>query len=121
MPYQPASTAGEAIERMLVEKRISSKINYDVLRDLDKGFGSDDSTTAGTSIIPQVDESLASSLTGLSSSVPTVPPVPVGDASSLSITRMPSTGGGRLPSLSTRKRTLSSLGGLSMYGRSTTK
>ena len=37
--YQtPASTAGEAIERMLVEKKISSKINYDVLRDLDKAW-----------------------------------------------------------------------------------
>ncbi|XP_075049160.1 transcription factor IIIB 90 kDa subunit [Mixophyes fleayi] len=29
-----ASTAGEAIERMLEQKKISSKINYDVLRDL---------------------------------------------------------------------------------------
>ncbi|KAM9338917.1 transcription factor IIIB 90 kDa subunit-like [Symphorus nematophorus] len=29
-----ASTAGEAIERMLEKKKISSKINYDVLRDL---------------------------------------------------------------------------------------
>ncbi|XP_066200779.1 transcription factor IIIB 90 kDa subunit isoform X2 [Saccopteryx leptura] len=36
-----ASTAGEAIERMLEQKRISSKINYSVLRDLDsKGGGS---------------------------------------------------------------------------------
>eukprot|EP00058_Branchiostoma_floridae_P019070 XP_002604559.1 hypothetical protein BRAFLDRAFT_79421 [Branchiostoma floridae] len=31
-----ASTAGEAIEKMLQEKKISSKINYDVLRDLNK-------------------------------------------------------------------------------------
>lgn len=30
-----ASTAGEAIEKMLEQKRISSKINYSVLRDLD--------------------------------------------------------------------------------------
>ncbi|XP_015179207.1 PREDICTED: transcription factor IIIB 90 kDa subunit [Polistes dominula] len=30
----PASTAGEAIEKMLQEKRISSKINYDVLKSL---------------------------------------------------------------------------------------
>ncbi|KAM8781822.1 transcription factor IIIB 90 kDa subunit isoform 2-T2 [Rhynchonycteris naso] len=36
-----ASTAGEAIERMLEQKKISSKINYSVLRDLDsKGGGS---------------------------------------------------------------------------------
>ncbi|KAI1895384.1 hypothetical protein AGOR_G00105740 [Albula goreensis] len=31
-----ASTAGEAIEKMLEQKKISSKINYDVLRDLNK-------------------------------------------------------------------------------------
>ncbi|XP_068198534.1 transcription factor IIIB 90 kDa subunit-like isoform X2 [Antennarius striatus] len=36
-----ASTAGEAIEKMLEKKRISSKINYDVLRDLNsRGTGS---------------------------------------------------------------------------------
>ncbi|KAJ8410378.1 hypothetical protein AAFF_G00203590 [Aldrovandia affinis] len=36
-----ASTAGEAIERMLEQKKISSKINYDVLRDLNsKGSAS---------------------------------------------------------------------------------
>lgn len=35
IPTGPASTAGEAIEKMLVEKRISSKINYEVLRDLE--------------------------------------------------------------------------------------
>lgn len=36
-----ASTAGEAIERMLQKKKISSKINYDVLRDLNsRGTGS---------------------------------------------------------------------------------
>ena len=29
-----ANTAGEAIEKMLAEKKISSKINYDVLKDL---------------------------------------------------------------------------------------
>ena len=35
VPTGPASTAGEAIEKMLVEKKISSKINYEVLRDLE--------------------------------------------------------------------------------------
>lgn len=30
----PASSAGEAIEKILQEKRISSKINYDVLKTL---------------------------------------------------------------------------------------
>ncbi|XP_036286223.1 transcription factor IIIB 90 kDa subunit isoform X2 [Pipistrellus kuhlii] len=34
-----ASTAGEAIEKMLEQKRISSKINYSVLRDLDSKAG----------------------------------------------------------------------------------
>ncbi|KAK0130756.1 Transcription factor IIIB subunit [Merluccius polli] len=32
-----ASTAGEAIEKMLEQKRISTKINYEVLRDLNQG------------------------------------------------------------------------------------
>ncbi|KAM4522087.1 transcription factor IIIB 90 kDa subunit-like [Odontesthes bonariensis] len=35
-----ALTAGEAIERMLEKKKISSKINYDVLRDLNRATGS---------------------------------------------------------------------------------
>lgn len=36
-----ASTAGEAIEMMLEKKKISSKINYDVLRHLNsRGVGS---------------------------------------------------------------------------------
>lgn len=30
----PANSVGEAIEKMLAEKKISSKINYEVLRDL---------------------------------------------------------------------------------------
>nr|XP_006043392.1 transcription factor IIIB 90 kDa subunit isoform X5 [Bubalus bubalis] len=34
-----ASTAGEAIEKMLEQKKISSKINYSVLRGLDAGGG----------------------------------------------------------------------------------
>ncbi|XP_070705338.1 BRF1 general transcription factor IIIB subunit b isoform X2 [Pempheris klunzingeri] len=41
-----ASTAGEAIERMLEKKKISSKINYDVLRDLNsRGTGSGGSSS----------------------------------------------------------------------------
>ncbi|XP_078145988.1 transcription factor IIIB 90 kDa subunit isoform X2 [Centroberyx gerrardi] len=39
-----ASTAGEAIEKMLEQKRISSKINYDVLRDLNSRGGSGSSS-----------------------------------------------------------------------------
>ncbi|NXP15075.1 TF3B factor, partial [Thinocorus orbignyianus] len=49
-----ASTAGEAIEKMLEQKKISSKINYNVLRDLNsKGSNTpkkeDDSTDDSTS------------------------------------------------------------------------
>ncbi|XP_010280828.1 PREDICTED: transcription factor IIIB 90 kDa subunit-like, partial [Phaethon lepturus] len=48
-----ASTAGEAIEKMLEQKKISSKINYNVLRDLNsKGSNTpkkeDDSTDDST-------------------------------------------------------------------------
>lgn len=39
-----ASTAGEAIEKMLEKKKISTKINYDVLRDLNKGTESPSTT-----------------------------------------------------------------------------
>ncbi|KAK6295340.1 hypothetical protein J4Q44_G00345660 [Coregonus suidteri] len=41
-----ASTAGEAIEKMLEQKKISSKINYDVLRDLNSKVGSGNSSPA---------------------------------------------------------------------------
>ncbi|XP_017293758.1 BRF1 RNA polymerase III transcription initiation factor subunit b isoform X2 [Kryptolebias marmoratus] len=41
-----ASTAGEAIEKMLEKKKISSKINYDVLRDLNGVTGSPSTTTS---------------------------------------------------------------------------
>ncbi|XP_078464637.1 transcription factor IIIB 90 kDa subunit [Lampetra fluviatilis] len=53
-----ASTAGEAIEKMLAQKRISSKINYEVLKDLNnKGGGSAASTPrrddiAATTAVP---------------------------------------------------------------------
>lgn len=35
-PQETANTAGEAIEKLLKEKKISSKINYDVLKNLEK-------------------------------------------------------------------------------------
>ena len=38
-PQIQASTAGEAIEKLLIEKKISSKINYEVLRDLNRTSG----------------------------------------------------------------------------------
>uniref|UniRef100_A0A8C2YZM0 Transcription factor IIIB 90 kDa subunit n=1 Tax=Cyclopterus lumpus TaxID=8103 RepID=A0A8C2YZM0_CYCLU len=49
-----ALTAGEAIERMLEKKKISSKINYDVLRDLNSrgtGSGGGSNLAATTSIM----------------------------------------------------------------------
>uniref|UniRef100_A0A3B3UGS2 Transcription factor IIIB 90 kDa subunit n=1 Tax=Poecilia latipinna TaxID=48699 RepID=A0A3B3UGS2_9TELE len=42
-----AATAGEAIEKMLERKKISSKINYDVLRDLNQPAGSPASEPPG--------------------------------------------------------------------------
>lgn len=109
---------------MLVEKRISSKINYDVLRDLDKGLSGNGSTIAGTSTtMLQADEALTgdSSLTGLSSSA-AVPSVTTGFTLPLIIKRSSSSGSsGRLPSLSTRKRTFTSLSGLSAPGTPPTK
>jgi len=38
-----ANSAGEAIQQMLVEKKISSKINYDVLRELSDDNSAQDS------------------------------------------------------------------------------
>ncbi|XP_073788292.1 transcription factor IIIB 90 kDa subunit isoform X2 [Danio rerio] len=46
-----ASTAGEAIEKMLEQKKISSKINYDVLRDLNSK-GSASSSTQQAEDVP---------------------------------------------------------------------
>lgn len=45
-----ANTAGEAIEKMLQEKKISNKINYDVLRNLNSRFNlsSTGSSVGGT-------------------------------------------------------------------------
>ncbi|TSK58061.1 Transcription factor IIIB 90 kDa subunit [Bagarius yarrelli] len=48
-----ASTAGEAIEKMLEQKKISSKINYDVLRDLNsKSISSPAKTEEAPGIVP---------------------------------------------------------------------
>lgn len=44
-----AATAGEAIEKMLEKKKISSKINYDVLRDLNSKKGEAGSEGGGSS------------------------------------------------------------------------
>ncbi|XP_077299889.1 brf RNA polymerase III subunit [Arctopsyche grandis] len=50
----PSSSAGEAIEKMLQEKKISTKINYDILMSLNKVAVKEDANTAPTNqpIIP---------------------------------------------------------------------
>ena len=109
---QPPTSAGEAIERMLVEKKISSKINYEVLRDLDKGVADE----ASSSLLPATKPILSTglgSLTSFGSHTLTSAATP---SSSLSITRPPSMSMARLPSLSTRKRTFSDLSGGSPSG-----
>ena len=90
----PASSAGEAIERMLVERKISTKINYDVLRDLTEGVsGQPRSGLCGSdSLAVQCEEGQSVMSSG----------------ATLVIDRSPSTGG-RLPSITTRKRSMSSV------------
>ena len=110
---QPPSSAGEAIERMLVEKKISAKINYEVLRDLDKGVAS--SEPLGP-LLPATKPVLSTGLGSLTSFANPTPIPEASTSSSLSITRPPSMSRGRLPSLSTRKRTFSDLSGGSPGG-----
>ena len=135
----PASSAGEAIERMLVEKRISSKINYEVLRGLDLGMAEEvprvDDASSTKADLPSFgsgwnETASASALYEMASSVSVAPCGPLvshsrplerlpSSASPLAITRTPGTISGRLPSLSTRKRTFSSLSGSSsLFGSS---
>lgn len=54
----PVSSVGEAIEKILKEKKISSKINYDVLKSLNSAFTQRDSTTGGDESDPSTSESL---------------------------------------------------------------
>jgi len=49
-----ANSAGEAIQQMLVEKKISSKINYDVLRELSDENSTQDSK-GDTNTMPSVE------------------------------------------------------------------
>ena len=44
-PMGPTNSAGEAIEKILQEKKISSKINYDVLKSLNATFAKPESAT----------------------------------------------------------------------------
>lgn len=90
----PANSAGEAIERMLVEKKISSKINYDILKDLDRVSHSESTLHSTTK-----DQTSGVGL-GTPQSLP----------STLIVDKTLSLVGGRIPSLSSRKRSISSLG-----------
>lgn len=76
-PIGPSSSAGEAIEKMLQEKKISSKINYDILKSLtapaDKEIGESeiileiDTQTDVTDLMPiKVETSPRKSLINLS-------------------------------------------------------
>ena len=57
-----AQTAGEAIEKMLQEKKISSKINYDVLKGLNKSGNS--TSSANTSVTEGTADSESGSILG---------------------------------------------------------
>lgn len=121
---------------MLVERRISTKINYDVLKDLDKGLGSLGSTDdpssepsiepshgpssgagSGLSVEEVTRQSIARYEEHLNispgSALESFGPGPSGSADSdsvLTISRSPSAGRGRLPSLHSRKRPFSPFG-----------
>lgn len=100
----PASSAGEAIERMLVEKRISSKINYNVLRDLDKAW-EQSSALADSNIEIRQDttsEPWARLQTSMISSQASASPPQASLPLTVSRGPLPN----RLPSLLTRKRPL---------------
>lgn len=90
----PATTAGEAIERMLVERKISTKINYDVLRDLAKGTSAGAAASNPSFPLGDVPYPLTATVAS--------------NESSLTISKSPPKCG-RLPSLTTRKRTFSGL------------
>lgn len=109
---QTYSNAGEAIGKMLVERRISTKINYDVLRDIDIDSGSLGSRTSSMNTQESADsaENATAACTTVSGGRQSeIPPV----SNTLTITRTPVRN--RLPSLSSRKRNFSSFGSLSSH------
>ena len=75
---------GEAIERMLVEKKISSKINYDVLRDLDKSWQGGVAKDSNNDNVVDESDRLE---TGLTNSLVIVQSSNVNTGSVLSLTR----------------------------------
>lgn len=91
---------------MLVEKRISTKLNYDVLRDIEIDSGHQQSTLNHA----QSSDEPTGNQAELTGSIGRAMPATSGD---LTITRTPLQP--RLPSLTSRKRDFSSLGGLSPF------
>jgi hypothetical protein len=94
------NNAGEAIEKMLVEKRISTKLNYDVLRDIEIDLGHQSS-------LGHTPDPISNQTS--STSIGRTAPI----AADLTITRAPMQP--RLPSLTSRKRDFSSFSGLSPF------
>ena len=113
---------------MLVEKNISSKINYDVLRDLDdsvrgelaaSGSAFDTSTNGLGSSGRRNDSAPLYSGGFVNFGCPGSMPIhPL--SASLTIKRTPSTSSDRLPSLS-RKRSFSALGAIAMSSSASSK
>lgn len=118
--HTPAASAGEAIERMLVEKKLSTKINYEVLRKLEQEEKQReeeeervrDMGSTAHSILNSSKLDFSSRLSGLQ---PSTSSFTSGSTSSLTInTSFSRSGSNRLPSLTNRKRSLlsSSLSGV---------
>ena len=107
--YTPANSAGEATQKMLVEKRISNKINYDVLKDLMESYTVQEerpSSQGEETVTGEHGVSLpkTTALEGHTQSGDASQMGPTGEEG-LCITRHQSPGG-RLPSLMHRKRPL---------------
>ena len=102
---QTYSNAGEAIGKMLVERKISTKINYDVLRDIeiDSNCLESSSSASHTQSSPEVVLDAAGA--NLVAIGPQVMPV-ASSTGDLTITR--TCAQNRLPSLSSRKRSVPS-------------
>lgn len=100
------SNAGEAIGKMLVERKISTKINYDVLRDIEIDSNCLESGSAAshtTQASPEVVLDASASVVAIGPQVST----PVASSNSdLTITKTHARN--RLPSLSSRKRSVPS-------------
>lgn len=108
---QTYSNAGEAIGKMLVERRISTKLNYDVLKDIEFDLGVASNCLSSVNRNAAASANSPSALTDTSTTSQTGTPAASSStpaANPLAITR--TRVGNRLPSLSTRKRSFHLLG-----------